>query len=105
MRLQGNRAQTACKRFTINVHLPSSCLRQLGEITKLGEPTLPDIEKIAKRKRSRSTRFDMDDPITGMGMQPVNTGLVWGNSNCCRQGSRFPIDIEGKMRMNMKIAM
>jgi len=95
----------ASKRLPIDVGLPSICLIQLARIVHLLEPLPPNVEKVSKGYGMAIWRLDMDHPITGVRMEPVEARVIGRNTDIPRNRHFLPVNIHRDVGMNVKVSM
>src|SRR2546421_9055192 len=103
--LQRNRLKISCKRLPIDVDLPTTWIRQLTGIVQLWEPFSPDVQEVLERDGKTLGSLNVDHPIAGVRMQPVEARAVGRNTDLGRDGHRFPINVDGHMGMNVNVEM
>jgi hypothetical protein len=64
---------------------------------------VPDGEEVIQGEVTLLLRgFNVYDAIAGMGMYPIITTAIGGNTDTLWDSNGFSIDIDGDMRVNMK---
>ena len=105
MSLQRDRLKISCIRLPIDVDLPTTWIRQLTGIVQLREPFSPDVQEVLERDGKTIGSLNVDHPIAGVRVEPVKARAVGRNTDLCRDGRRFPIDIDGHVSVNVKVAV
>src|SRR2546430_3617185 len=103
--LQRDRLKFSCIRFPIDVDLPTRRVRQLTGIVQLREPFSPDVQEVLEGDGKTIGSLNVDHPIAGVRVQPVEARAVGCNTDLRRDGRRFPIDIDGHVSVNVKVAV
>src|SRR6266566_6804804 len=103
--LQRDRLKISCIRLPIDVDLPTSWIRQLTGIVQLREPFSPDVQEVPERDGKTIGSLNVDHPIAGVRVEPVKARAVGRNTDLCRDGRRFPIDIDGHVSVNVKVTV
>src|SRR5438132_13132787 len=105
MSLQRDRLKISCIRLPIDVDLPTTWIRQLAGIVQVREPFSPDVQEVLERDGKTIGSLNVDHPIAGVRVKPVKARAVGRNTDLCRDGRRFPIDIDGHVSVNVKVAV
>src|SRR2546423_1219808 len=103
--LQRDRLKISCIRLPIDVDLPTRRVRQLTGIVQLREPFSPDVQEVLEGDGKTIGSLNVDHPIAGVRMEPVEARAVGRNTDLSRDGHRFPINVDGYMGMNVNVEM
>src|SRR5438876_6538368 len=103
--LQRNRTKIARKGLSIDVDLPTRRVRQLTGIVQLWKPFSPDVQEVLERDGKTIGSLNVDHSIAGVRVEPVKARAVGRNTDLCRDGRRFPIDIDGHVSLNVKVSV
>ena len=67
---------------------------------------MPDSQEVVERHvMNFGGSFNMDDTIVSMGVHPVKTTVISGNTNTGWDSDELPIDIDGEMDVNMVVVL
>src|SRR5579864_6913781 len=107
MRLKGDfgkqgRSDDSIEGLAIDEDFAATRLRHLRREVEGGKTLLPQCHKVIQGQIVQFLwRFDVDNAIIGMGMHPVETGAISGNTNARRNGEGLTIDVNCEMDVNV----
>src|SRR6516165_8532993 len=87
--------------LAIDIDRPTSCRCKLIAKAQLRKLPSPNVQEVSQSWIAMIGKLNMNHPITGMGVQPVETRLIRSNPDALRDRDWFSINIDGDMGVDM----